>query len=53
VIEVFETEPLRRVQIVTTEPGAHTIAFDPTRHRVYAFLPGSHRAAVYVDRERD
>jgi DNA-binding beta-propeller fold protein YncE len=52
VIEVFETEPLRRVQTVPTAPGAHTIGFDPTRHRVYAFLPGSHRAAVYVDGER-
>jgi DNA-binding beta-propeller fold protein YncE len=51
VIEVFETDPLRRVQTVPTEPGAHTIGFDPTRHRVYAFLPTSHRAAVYADGE--
>jgi DNA-binding beta-propeller fold protein YncE len=51
VIEVFETAPLRCVQTVPTEPGAHTLAFDPTRHRVYAFLPASHRATVYVDGE--
>ena len=26
---------------------AHTIALDATAHRVYAFLPGSHRAMVF------
>ncbi len=52
VIEVFETDPMRHVQTVPTEPGAHTLAFDQTRHRVYALLPMSHRAAVYVDGER-
>ena len=52
VIEVFETDPLQHVQTVPTELGAHTLAFDATRHRVYAFLSISHRAAVYVDSER-
>jgi DNA-binding beta-propeller fold protein YncE len=52
VIEVFETDPMRHVQTVPTEPGAHTMALDQTRHRVYALLPTSHRAAVYVDGER-
>jgi DNA-binding beta-propeller fold protein YncE len=52
VIEVFATDPMRHVQTVATEPGAHTMAFDRTRHRVYVFLPTSHRAAVYVDGER-
>jgi hypothetical protein len=33
-----------------TEQGAHTIAFDAARNKVYAFLPQTHRAAVYVDR---
>jgi len=46
-IEVFETETMRRLQVVQTERGAHTIAFDPTRNTVYAFLPETHRAAVY------
>jgi DNA-binding beta-propeller fold protein YncE len=50
VIEVLETTPLRRREIVTTEPGAHTIAFDATSETVYAFLPRTHRAAVYRDR---
>ena len=49
VIEVFDTRPLRRHQTVPTEPGAHTLSFDATRHVVCAFLPASHRAAVYED----
>ena len=49
VIEVFETAPLRRLESVRTEAGAHTLSFDATRHIVCAFLPGSHRAAVYED----
>ena len=35
---------------VTTEAGAHTLSFDATRNVVCAFLPRSHRAAVYEDR---
>jgi DNA-binding beta-propeller fold protein YncE len=49
VIEVFETEPLRRLQTVTTEAGAHTLSFDATRNLVCALLPASHRAAMYRD----
>jgi len=51
VIEVFDTEPLRRHEIVATEVGAHTLSFDARRDIVCAFLPGSHRAAVYRDHE--
>ena len=40
---------MRRIKTVTTEQGAHTIAFDAERNKVYAFLPQTHRAAVYVD----
>jgi DNA-binding beta-propeller fold protein YncE len=50
VIEVLDTEMLRRVEVVHTERGTHTMAFDPARNRVFAFLPGTHRAAIYVDR---
>jgi DNA-binding beta-propeller fold protein YncE len=50
VIEVFDTAPLRRHQSVPTEAGAHTLAFDPARHLVAAFLPRTHRASLYVDR---
>ncbi len=49
VIEVFDTEPLRRCETVTREAGAHTLSFDARRNIVCAFLPASHRAAVYRD----
>ena len=47
VIEVFETTPLRRREVVATGRGAHTLAFDPSSEILYAFLPESHCAAVY------
>ncbi len=50
VIEVLETTPLRRLGAVASEPGAHTLAFDPASETIYAFLPETHRAAVYRDR---
>jgi DNA-binding beta-propeller fold protein YncE len=50
VIDVFDTTQLRRHETVRTEAGAHTLSFDATRNIVCAFLPGSHRAAVYKDR---
>ena len=50
VIDVLETTPLGRRQVVTTEPGAHTTAFDPAGETIYVFLPHTHRAAVYRDR---
>jgi hypothetical protein len=34
---------------VKTEPGAHTLGFDAARNLVCAFLPATHRAALYVD----
>src|SRR5438132_734217 len=49
VIDVFETETLRRLESGPTERGAHTIGFDAARNTVYAFLPDTHRAAVYLD----
>jgi DNA-binding beta-propeller fold protein YncE len=50
VIEVFDTALLGRRETVPTEPGAHTLSFDATRNTVCAFLPQTHRAAVYEDR---
>ena len=41
--------PLRRHETIPTEPGAHTLSFDAARHLVCAFLPASHRAAVYEE----
>ena len=49
-IEVFDTARLARRETVLTEPGAHTLSFDATRSIVCAFLPQTHRAAVYEDR---
>jgi len=49
VIDVFETTGLARIETIPTEKGAHTLAFDAQRNQVYAFLPQSHRAAVYLD----
>lgn len=49
-IEVFETDGIRRVEVIRTEAGAHTLGFDQTRNTVYAFLPESHRALVFQDR---
>lgn len=49
-IEVFETDGMRRLEVVTTEAGSHTLGFDPTQNTVYAFLPDTHRALVFQDR---
>jgi DNA-binding beta-propeller fold protein YncE len=50
VIEVFDTGSLARRETVATEAGAHTLSFDASRNIVCAFLPATHRAAVYEDR---
>lgn len=47
VIDVFDTRDMRRLATVATERGAHTTAFAPVDNRLYAFLPASHRAALY------
>ena len=48
-IDVFDTAMMKRVQTVKTEGGAHTIGYDSESDKVYAFLPETHRASVYVD----
>lgn len=50
-IDVFDTDTMRRREALRTEPGAHTLAFDASSNTVYAFLPDTHRAAVYVDHD--
>jgi DNA-binding beta-propeller fold protein YncE len=49
VIDVIDIAAMRREEVVPTEPGAHTLALDRKRDKVYAFLPRSHRAAVFLD----
>jgi DNA-binding beta-propeller fold protein YncE len=48
-IDVIEVRAMRRLESVPTEPGAHTTALDVRRHRLYVFLPKTHRAAVFTD----
>ena len=47
VIDVFSTASLEKLATVETEAGAHTTALSPTGDRLYAFLPRTHRAAIY------
>jgi DNA-binding beta-propeller fold protein YncE len=49
VIDVIDIDAMRRLEVVPTETGAHTLALDRKRNKVYAFLPQSHRAAVFHD----
>lgn len=49
VIDVFDTRTMDKLETRPTERGAHTIAMDAEHGKVYAFLPGSHRAAVFAD----
>lgn len=50
VIDVFDTATMASLGSVPTEKGAHTLAFAPRDGRVYAFLPATHRAAIYRER---
>lgn len=49
VIDVVDVVAWKRIEVVPTETGAHTIALDEKTHRIYAFLPQTHRASVFVD----
>ena len=49
VVDVVDTERMAVVQEIATEAGTHTTAFDRTRQRLYAFLPGSCRATMYEE----
>ena len=47
VIDVFSTSSMEKLATVETEAGAHTTALSPAGDRLYAFLPRTHRAAIY------
>jgi len=49
VIDVIDARAMRALDVVPTEAGAHTLALDRMRNKIYAFLPRSHRAAVFED----
>jgi DNA-binding beta-propeller fold protein YncE len=46
-IDVFETNTMAKLGTIATEKGAHTFALSPAGAQIYAFLPQSHRAAIY------
>jgi DNA-binding beta-propeller fold protein YncE len=50
VIAVADTRSRQIIEVVPTEPGAHTLGIEAGRHAVYALLPASRGAAVYEDR---
>lgn len=49
-VDVVDTDSLRVLESVPTEAGAHTLGFDSSTNKVYAFLPHTHRAMAFVDR---
>lgn len=49
VIDVIDVAAWKTVEVVPTERGAHTIAYDDDSSRIYAFLPQTHRASVFED----
>jgi DNA-binding beta-propeller fold protein YncE len=49
VIDVVDCQQMVLKEQVATEQGAHTTAFDARRQRLYVFLPGSCRTAVYEE----
>lgn len=53
VMQVIDTRTMAVIQTITTEPEAHTMAFDAQRQTLYMFLPTSCQAGVYVESEAD
>jgi DNA-binding beta-propeller fold protein YncE len=49
VIDVIDIAAWKASEVVPTERGAHTLAHDEGCHRIYAFLPETHRASVFQD----
>ena len=48
-VTVVNTATLSLVETTTTEPGAHTLGWDPTDATLYVFCPESGGAAIYED----
>jgi DNA-binding beta-propeller fold protein YncE len=45
--DVFDTTSMQCIGRVATEKGAHTTAFPPSGDTLIAFLPATHRAAIF------
>jgi DNA-binding beta-propeller fold protein YncE len=48
-VTVIDTASLTLRETVATEPGAHTLAYDPDGQTLYVFCPARCRVAVYAD----
>jgi len=51
VLAIVDPAARTATEEIATEPGAQTTAFDPTRQRLFVFLPRTCRAAVYRTQE--
>src|SRR5207247_11100620 len=49
VVDVLDVGRMKVLETVPTEKGAHTLAFDHRKNKVYALLPATQRAAVFQD----
>ena len=49
VVQAIDSQRLELLETVPTESGAHTLGWNSVRRSLYAFLPGSEGAAVFVD----
>jgi DNA-binding beta-propeller fold protein YncE len=52
-VTVIDTAELVLAETVDSEPGAHTLAWDPDGEALYVFCPGSGGVLVYADAEDD
>jgi DNA-binding beta-propeller fold protein YncE len=52
VVDVFDSDHLRRIETISTQKGAHTLGHYFINSKIYVLEPGSHSAAVYVDETR-
>jgi DNA-binding beta-propeller fold protein YncE len=48
-IDVIDTQSMQRIETVATENGAHTMALNTATDKLYAFLPETYRAMVFID----
>jgi DNA-binding beta-propeller fold protein YncE len=50
VVSVFDSARLEPLETVDTEPGAHTMGWDPDGRTLYVLCPGSSGATVFEER---
>ncbi|MBI4317042.1 MAG: YncE family protein [Chloroflexi bacterium] len=49
IVAVVDEKRMEMLETISTEPGAHTIGWNPDESTLYAFLPASEGAAVFQD----